>query len=141
MKTLVPRQEMTGAHRTWAQQYQIDDILRYARTSRETGLEKGEYTRVLKVDPENNMLTVIRADGSELTYDPRRQMGVTVYREQERALSVGDRIQFTAPANDLKVANRELGTIEEIAPNGALRLKLEGGRRSEEHTSELQSPA
>jgi ATP-dependent exoDNAse (exonuclease V) alpha subunit len=128
VKTLVPRQEMTGADRTWAQQYQVDDILRYARASRETGLEKAEYTRVLNIDPENNRLTVIRADGSELTYDPRRQMGVTVYREQERAFSVGDRIQFTAPANDLKVANRELGTIEEIARNGALRLKLDGGR-------------
>jgi ATP-dependent exoDNAse (exonuclease V) alpha subunit len=29
VQTLVPRQEMTGADRSWAQQYQVDDILRY----------------------------------------------------------------------------------------------------------------
>ena len=28
-----------------------------------------------------------------------------------RSFSVGDRIQFTAPANDLRVANRELETV------------------------------
>ena len=32
MRTLVPRQEMTGADRSWAQQYQVDDILRYSRS-------------------------------------------------------------------------------------------------------------
>ena len=125
--TLVPRQEMTGADRTWAQQYQVNDILRYSRGSQETGIEKGEYTRVASIDSKNNMLTVIRVDGTEQTYDPRRQMGVSVYREQERAFSVGDRIQFTAPNQELKIANRELGSIERIAPDGAMTLKLESG--------------
>ncbi len=64
------------------------------------------------VDAPNNLLTVVRADGSEQTYDPRRPQGVSVYKEQEKAFSVGDRIQFTAPANELKVANLELGTIQ-----------------------------
>ena len=41
---------------------------------------------------------------------------------------MGDRIQFTAPANDLKVANRELGTIEAIGQDGQMRLKMDGGR-------------
>ena len=38
VQTLVPRQEMTGADRSWAQQYQVDDILRYSRSSQETAL-------------------------------------------------------------------------------------------------------
>jgi len=50
------------------------------------------------------------------------------YREQEKAFSVGDRIQFTAPNHELKIANRELGTVENIAPDGAMRLKLDNGR-------------
>ena len=128
VQALVPRQEMTGADRSWAQQYQVDDILRYSRSSRETGIEKGVYTRVRGIDAQNNRLTVLRVDGSETTYDPRRQMGVSVYREQEKAFSVGDRIQFTAPNHELKIANRELGTVENIAPNGAMRLKLDNGR-------------
>jgi conjugative relaxase-like TrwC/TraI family protein len=128
VQTLVPRQEMTGADRSWAQQYQVDDILRYSRSSRETGIAKGEYTRVKGIDAQNNRLAVLRADGSVTTYDPRRQMGVSVYREQEKAFSVGDRIQFTAPNQELKIATRELGTVESIAPDGAMRLKLDNGR-------------
>jgi ATP-dependent exoDNAse (exonuclease V) alpha subunit len=41
---------------------------------------------------------------------------------------VGDRIQFTAPANDLKIANRELGKVEAIGQDGRLSLKMDGGR-------------
>jgi ATP-dependent exoDNAse (exonuclease V) alpha subunit len=119
---------MTGADRSWAQQYRVDDILRYSRGSRETGIAKGDYTHVESIDAQNNRLTVLRVDGSVTTYDPRRQMGVSVYREQEKAFSVGDRIQFTAPNHELKIANRELGTVESIAPDGAMRLRLDNGR-------------
>jgi hypothetical protein len=33
IRTLVPRQNLTGADRTWAQRYEVSDVLRYARTS------------------------------------------------------------------------------------------------------------
>jgi ATP-dependent exoDNAse (exonuclease V) alpha subunit len=48
-----------------------------------------------------------------------------------RSFSAGDRIQFTAPANELKVPNRELGTIEGIGQDWRLRLKMDGGRAVE----------
>ena len=62
-------------------------------------------------------------------------MGVAVYREIEKSFSVGDRVQFTAPMADLKIANRELGTIERISPDGCFAVKLDGGR---EVTFDLQ---
>jgi ATP-dependent exoDNAse (exonuclease V) alpha subunit len=128
VRTLVPRQELTGADRSWAQQYRVDDILRYSRSSKETGIKKDEYTRVVSVDAKQNTLTVVQASGGQTTYDPRRQVGVSVYREQERAFSVGDRIQFTAPDQELKVANRELGTVQVITQDGTMRLKLDNER-------------
>jgi hypothetical protein len=128
VRTLVPRQDLTGADRSWAQQYRVDDILRYSRSSKETGIKKDEYTRVVSVDVKQNTLTVVRANGEQTTYDPRRQVGVSVYREQERAFSMGDRIQFTAPSHELKIANRELGTVEGIAKDGTMRLKLDNER-------------
>ena len=128
VEALVPRQDLTGPERTWAARYEFNDVVRYTRASKETGIERGEYARVKSVDAEKNLLTVMRADGSEMTYDPRRQQGVSVYREEPRSFSVGDRIQFTAPANDLKIANRELGTVEAIGQNGQMRLKMDGGR-------------
>ena len=129
--TLVPRQDLTGADRTWAERYEVGDVLRYSRTSKETGIGKGEYAQVKSIDAPSNRLTVERQDGTERTYDPRRQQGVSVFREETRSYSVGDRIQFTAPANELKVANRELGTIENIDEDGRLRLKMDGGRMVE----------
>jgi ATP-dependent exoDNAse (exonuclease V) alpha subunit len=88
-----------------------------------------EYdTRVVSVDAKQNTLTVMRVGGEQTTYDPRRQVGVSVYREQERAFSVGDRIQFTAPNQELKVANRELGTVQGITQDGTMRLKLDNKR-------------
>ena len=128
VRTLLPRQDMTGADRTWAERYEVGDVVRYSRASKETGISRGEYAKVKSIDAAANRITVELHDGTERTYDPRRQQGVTVYREERRAFSEGDRIQFTAPANDLKVANRELGTIERIGDDGLLRLKMDDGR-------------
>ena len=125
--TLVPRQDLTGAARTWAERYEVGDVLRYSRASKETGIGKGEYARVVDVDGRQNRITVELNDGRRKSYDPRRQAGVSVYRDEERAFSVGDRIQFTAPANDLKVANRELGAVEGIT-EGRMVLRMDDGR-------------
>ncbi|MGA9990676.1 MAG: MobF family relaxase [Terriglobales bacterium] len=131
IRTLVPRQDLTGADRTWAERYEVGNVLRYSRASKETGIGKGEYAQVKSIDAPRNRLTVVLQDGTERTYDPRRQQGVSVFREEMRSFSVGERIQFTAPANNLGVANRELGTIENIEKDGRLRLKMDGGRAVE----------
>ena len=128
MTTLVPRQDLTGAARTWAEKYNVGDVVRYSRASKETGIGKGEYARVVGVDAERNRITVSVKDGTERTYDPRRQQGVSVYREEGRCFSVGDRVQFTAPSNELKVANRELGTVSRIAGESTLSLRMDDGR-------------
>jgi hypothetical protein len=134
-RVLVPRQDMTGADRTWAERYEVGDVLRYSRASKETGIGKGAYTQVRSIDAAANRLTVQLPDGTERTYDPHRQQGVSVFREEIRGFSEGDRVQFTAPASNLKVANRELGTIKGIDGNGRLRLRMDGGRTVELDTS------
>jgi conjugative relaxase-like TrwC/TraI family protein len=131
IRTLVSRQDLTGADRTWAERYEVGDVLRYSRASKETGIGKGAYAQVKSIDAPKNRLSVELQDGTQRTYDPRRQQGVSVFREEMRSFSVGDRIQFTAPANQVKVANRELATIEGIHENGRLRLKMDGGRALE----------
>jgi len=128
LRTLVPRQELTGADRTWAAKYEVGDILRYSRASKETRIGKGHYAQVRSINAASNRLAVRLQDGSERTYDPRRQRGVSVFREEARRFSAGDRIQFTAPANDLKIANRALGAIARIDDAGRLRLQMDSGR-------------
>jgi conjugative relaxase-like TrwC/TraI family protein len=129
-QVLVPRQDLTGADRIWAARYDAGDVLLYSRSSQETGISKGEYARVKSVDAPNNRLTVELQDGTEKSYDPRRQQGVSIYREQDREFSAGDRVQLTAPSSELKLANRELGTVESIGES-RMTLKMDNGRSVE----------
>jgi ATP-dependent exoDNAse (exonuclease V) alpha subunit len=80
------------------------------------------------VNEKENLLTVKRENGEQVSYDPRRLQGVTLYRETERAFSEGDRVQFTAPYKEQHVANRELGTIEKMDASGNLQLRMDSGR-------------
>jgi ATP-dependent exoDNAse (exonuclease V) alpha subunit len=80
------------------------------------------------VHAHDNRVTVARDSGEQVTYDPRRLQGVTVYREVERAFAVGDRIQFTAPDRTHHVANRELVTLEHVDVLGRFHLRLDSGR-------------
>jgi conjugative relaxase-like TrwC/TraI family protein len=127
-RVLVARQEVTGADRQWAAQYQPGDVVRYTRGSKTHGIEEGEYARVEHANEKENLVTVKRENGEQVSYDPRRLHGVTLYREIERAFSEGDRVQFTAPNRERHIANRELGTIEKIDGSSNLQLRLDSGR-------------
>jgi conjugative relaxase-like TrwC/TraI family protein len=127
-RVLIARQEITGADRQWAEQYDPGDVVRYTKGSKTYGIEAGEYTCVERVNAKENLLTVKHESGEEVSYDPRRLQGVTLYRETQRAFSQGDRVQFTAPNREQHVANRELGTIEKIDGSGSLQLRLDSGR-------------
>jgi conjugative relaxase-like TrwC/TraI family protein len=125
---LVPRHEMTGADRQWAAQYEPGDIVRYTRGSQAVGVKSGEYVHVTGVDREQNLLTVERENGQQLTYDSHRLHGVSVYREAERDFSTGDRVQFTAPYREEHIANRQLGTVQQIDAEGNLQVRLDSGQ-------------
>jgi ATP-dependent exoDNAse (exonuclease V) alpha subunit len=127
-RVLIARQEITGADRQWAEQYDPGDVVRYTKGSKTHGIEAAEYTRVERVNAKENLLTVKRGSGEEVSYDPRRLQGVTLYREAERPFSQGDRVQFTAPNSEQHIANREMGTIEKIDASGNLHLRLDSGR-------------
>ena len=128
MKVLVARHEVTGADRQWAEQYHTGDIVRYTKGSKTHGIKAGEFARVERIDAKENLVSVKKQSGREVTYDPRRLQGVTLYRETDRAFSRGGRVQFTAPNREQHIANRELGTVERIDAKGNLGLRLDSGR-------------
>jgi conjugative relaxase-like TrwC/TraI family protein len=127
LRVLDSRQDMTGADRKWAAQYEEGDVVRYTRGSKVLGIEPGEYAHVEQVNVTKNSVTIERENGVHQTYDPRRLSGVAVYHDTERAFSEGDRVQFTAPSRDLHVANRELSTIEKINDAGDMQLRMDSG--------------
>jgi conjugative relaxase-like TrwC/TraI family protein len=129
LRMLDSRNEMTGADRQWAAQYGEGDFVRYTRGSKVLGIDPGEYARVNRVDARENRITIERENGVQQTYDPRRLSGVSVYQEVQREFSQGDRVQFTAPSKELRVANRELGTIERVSPAGNLEIRMDSGHQ------------
>jgi len=131
LRVLVQRQDMTGAERSWANHYEINDVIRYTRGSKAIGIGAGAYASVIAIDPAANLLTVEKADHELATYDPRRLTGVSVYQEIDREFSVGERIQFTAPDKSLGAANRDLAVIESIHPDGRVTATLSDDRRIE----------
>jgi conjugative relaxase-like TrwC/TraI family protein len=130
-KVLIQRQEMTGAERRWASGYEIGDVVRYARGSKEAGIAAGTYATVVGTNPAMNLVSVEQVSGNVVTYDPRRLTGVSVHREVAHEFSVGDRIQFTAPDKSLGVANRDIAIVESIKPDGQVSARLDNGHQIE----------
>jgi conjugative relaxase-like TrwC/TraI family protein len=125
MRVLTPRNDMTGADREWASRYQTGDVLHYTRGSKEHGIEPKTYAQVVAANPKENLLTVQKQDGQQVTYDPSRLRGIAAYREIDREFAIGDKIQFTAPQRDLQVANRDLGTIRHIGDDGKISVHMD----------------
>ena len=120
-------QNLTTAQRALAQSYEVGDIIRFTRGSAAFGLDKGTYARVLAVDSASNHLTIRKEGGTNVRYSPSRLQGVEVFREEQRAMAAGDRIQFRAPQREIGVVNGELAAIVGINEHRAI-LRLDDGR-------------
>jgi conjugative relaxase-like TrwC/TraI family protein len=131
VRVLNARQDLAEEDRRYAQNYDPGDILRYAKSSKVHGIEAGEYAQVARVDRDTNTLTVTRKNGEELSYDPRRLQGVTVYREAELNFAEGDRVQMTAKYHAQDLPNRSLGTVLQIDDEGNLKLRMDPLRKTD----------
>jgi len=124
---LVNRQDLTGADRKWAKSYEFENVVRYNKGSEKLGIKQGDYATVTGIDRKQNLITVTTAKGQQISYNPDRLHGVSVYRQEQRAFAVGERIQFTAPFKDKKVANRQLATVKAIEGK-RLTVQLDSGK-------------
>ena len=77
LRLLFTRQDLTGADRQYARNYQVEDVIRYSKGSKSLGIKSGEYAKVVRIDSKENALTVERKNGEQVIYDPRRLQGVT----------------------------------------------------------------
>ncbi len=139
IRALVPRQDLTGAERTWAERYEVGNVLRYSRASKETGIGKGQYAQVKSIDAPKNRLTVELHDGTERTYDPRRQQGVSVFREEMRSFSVGDRIPVHRAGQRTESCEPRIG--DHRKHRGRRAAALEDGRWPHSRTRPAQASA
>lgn len=52
-----------------------------------------------------------------------------MFDTQERAIAVGECIQFTTPWKEKGVASRDTAVVEQLEANGNIAVRLENGRR------------
>lgn len=135
--TILVRENLTRAQRASAQSYEVGDVIRFTQGSNAFGFDKGTRTRVLAVDSTLNQLTVSKENGTNIRYNPLRLQGVELFRQEQRALAIGDRIQFRAPQRDLAVANGEFAAIATIDKDRAM-LRLDDGRQVDARPEQLQ---
>ena len=131
-KILGQPQELTGADRRWAACYTIGDHLRYSRGSKEFGIERGCYARVVATNLHKNLLTVELNTGTPVSYDPRRLAGVSMYRETEQPFAAGDsRATSTLQSVDQlqlfghpRDARGEFPRVQSVRPSRSLDSRL-----------------
>ncbi len=72
VRVLNARQELTGADRQHARNYEASDVIRYSKGSKLLGLEPGEYAKVVRTNEKENTVTVERTErrGAELRPAP-----------------------------------------------------------------------
>ena len=125
--TILVNRGLSGAQRATAYNYEEGDVIRLTRGSKQFAIPNGSYVRVKAVDRDANMLTVKAPDGRFVEYNPVRLFGVEVFREDQRVLARGDRIQFRSPDRALGVANGEFATIKLVDPKRAV-MQLDNGQ-------------
>jgi len=125
--TILVSRNLSGAQRAIAYNYEEGNVIRFTRGSKQFAIPKGSYGHVKAIDRDANVLAVNTGDGRRIEYNPVRLFGVEVFREEQRVLSRGDRIQFRAPDRALGVANGDFATVKSIDSHRAV-MRLDNGR-------------
>jgi conjugative relaxase-like TrwC/TraI family protein len=114
-----------------ATQYAPGDLIQYRQGSPGVdGIAHNSIATVLSVDARNNMLTVQTPSGDEATYNPQLAKTMTaestVFRQEQREIAQGDRVQFTRADAALGIRKWDLGTVASIGASN-LDVQLDKG--------------
>jgi len=126
-----------------AANYAPGDEIHYKTGSpNEHGIADNSTATVLSAYGCANTLTVATRDGNEVSYNPailKNQTGQsTVYREEQRAMAVGERIQFTHSDRDAHIRSGDFATVEQIGENNTLSARLDTGKSVELDTDQAR---
>jgi hypothetical protein len=128
---LARARDVAEADKKRAVTYQPGDVVRWGKKSLKGQVQSGQYTTVVSIDGNKNLVTV-QAGKRQITYDPGRHHGVELFEASQRSFAVGERIQVTRPwtvRKGIKIANRAQATIESLDANGQGVIVFDDGRR------------
>ena len=107
-----------GADKHYASNYEEGNLIHFRHDYQD--LKAGETARIIKVNENNNVLTV-RAGNKDIYLNPV-ECGhlISGFRESDREFAAGDRIMFLKKDNMFGLNNGQMGTIIKANSNGVL---------------------
>jgi ATP-dependent exoDNAse (exonuclease V) alpha subunit len=116
-----------------AEQYTPGDRIQYRLGSLSLGgIAKDSVAIVVATDSKTNQLTVQTSAGDEVTYRPHLAKDMTaqstVYREEQREIAPGDRIQINESYPKQGIRKGDLGTVTAISDTNDLDIHLDKGK-------------
>lgn len=113
---LLTRIDTTQAERRSTRYFQKDYVIQPERSYR-VGLEHTSQYKVIKIDHDRNRLTVENLSTKErITFNPARATKLSVYKNEETELSVGDRVRVTRNDAKLDLVNGERYDVLSVTP-------------------------
>jgi len=101
--------------------------IRFNRTYKRLGIERGDIFKLQKIDPDKAQLTLSKGNITRRFKPAKYKMGkgaIELYRQEERTLHQGDRIRFTRGGNRQPVLNNDYGSVKHIE-NGSVTFELD----------------
>lgn len=111
---------LTTAEAEEATHYRVGDVVRFERTYKRFGIEKGEYLLVHSIDPDSNRIML---EGNRIAWDPSHASRVEVYKRESRALAVGDRIRWTRNDRTAQRRNGEIARVVQVQEDHAILIQ------------------
>jgi hypothetical protein len=109
-----------------------DDRIQYRLGSLSGGIPNNSVATVVATDSKANTLTVQTSVGDEVTYRPHLAKDMTaqstVYREEQREIAPGDRIQINESYPKQGIRKGDLGTVNAISDTNDLDIRLDKGK-------------
>jgi hypothetical protein len=116
-----------------AAQYTPGDLIEYRQGSPSfEGIPNNSVATVIRMDAKTNQLTVQTSAGDEVTYRPDHAKTMTaqstVYRQEQREIAPGDRIQINAADFGQGIRKGDLGIVVGFTETNGLEVRLDRGK-------------
>jgi ATP-dependent exoDNAse (exonuclease V) alpha subunit len=115
---------MTDQEKHFARFYSGGQVLIFSRDNADLGIARDAEYRVIGIGRDGRgrqLVQLVDEHGRTIRWDPRvgKASQVNVFREEQRDLAKGDRIQWRLLNKDLDLKNAERGTVEGLAGSRA----------------------
>jgi len=122
--TLLSRHDSSQAERRHSRYFEIGDIIQAERTYQSKGLHQHETYRVIDNGP-GNQLTVSDRDGNVIRFNPKQVQKISVYKQSQTELAVGDWVRATRNFAKHDIANGNRLRVTSIQED-KIELEFEG---------------